>query len=283
MPETIVTHYNPDPDAIASIWLILRFWSLAEQDDWRKAGLEFVAAGKTFRDEPVDINPEVIHVDTGGGKFDHHQDRLREPACVQVYKEIKRQSPKLGEDQALQRLIAVVADADLGNYIHWPESKSDHYEFSFDSLISGLRKVGYSDRRVVELGMTLLDVIHQTLKNKVRAEQILKNGTVFKTKWGKGIGFETENDTVLDLGEKQGFSVVVRKDPRNGSVRIYARNDRNVDLTSTWERLKEKDPEATWFLHQSKCLLLNGSSKNPEMKITKLGLGEVVEILKRND
>jgi hypothetical protein len=39
------------------------------------------------------------------------------------------------------------------------------------------------------------------------------------------------------------------------------------------------DTEASWFLHVSKRMLLNGSSKNPNMKGSKLSLSDVVEVL----
>ena len=45
--------------------------------------------------------------------------------------------------------------------------------------------------------------------------------------------------------------------------------------------VREKDPEATWFLHSSKVLLRNGSSRNPVMKPTKLTIDEMVEILEK--
>lgn len=275
LSKTIVTHFNPDLDAITSTWLIKRFFS-----GWEEADLEFVVAGKTYRDEPVDVNPDIIHVDTGGGKFDHHQDKARKPACGQVFDGLKKTDDKFNRDEALERLTEVVSDADVGSHIHWPEGQTDRYEFSLDSMIGGLKRLRFSDQKQVDWGLVLLDAIYATLKVKVQAEKNLGEGLVFETKWGNGIAFETVNDMVLELAEKKGYSVALRKDPRSGAVRFYARNDRGVDLTPVWESLREKDPEATWFLHQSKCLLLNGSSKNPEMKATKLSLKEVVEILK---
>lgn len=275
MAKTIVTHFNPDLDAIASIWLIKRFLT-----GWEKAEVAFVPAGKTLSDELADVNPEVVHVDTGRGKFDHHQDQARKPACGQVLEELKRAEDRFRYDEAAERLVDVVSEADLGGHIHWPESQTDRYEFSLDSLIAGLKKQGFDDQKLIEWGLVLLDAIYATLKVKVGAEKILEAGLTFETKWGQGIAFETANDMVLELAEKKEFSVAVRKDPKSGAVRIYARNDRGVDLTGVWEELQKKDPEATWFLHQSKCLLLNGSSKNPAMRATRLGLREVMEILR---
>jgi hypothetical protein len=82
-----------------------------------------------------------------------------------------------------------------------------------------------------------------------------------------------------------GYVVVVRRDPRKGYLRIKAKpnksdDDKGVDLTLTCEKLSKMDPQATWFLHVSKKMLLNGSPKNPKMKPTKLPLNDIIEVLK---
>ena len=56
--------------------------------------------------------------------------------------------------------------------------------------------------------------------------------------------------------------------------------DVDVDLTPVYEKLKKMDPDATWYNHVSGRMLLNGSTKNPEMNGTKLTLEQVVEVLK---
>ena len=73
--------------------------------------------------------------------------------------------------------------------------------------------------------------------------------------------------------------MVVRKDPRKGYVRIKARPESKVDLTLVFEKLSKMDPDATWFLHISKKMLLNGSVKNPKMRPTKLKLGDIIKVL----
>jgi hypothetical protein len=83
-----------------------------------------------------------------------------------------------------------------------------------------------------------------------------------------------------------GYTVSVRKDPSVGFIRIKALPDKrggdslNIDLTETYDKLKSMDPDSSWFLHASKRMLLNGSSKNPEMKGSKLTLEQVIEVLK---
>ncbi|MBI3070087.1 MAG: hypothetical protein HYY87_02170 [Candidatus Levybacteria bacterium] len=87
-----------------------------------------------------------------------------------------------------------------------------------------------------------------------------------------------------------GYAVVVRKDPRKGYVRIKARpsetrssklevRNEDINLTLTYEKLRKMDPGATWFLHISKKMLLNGTVKNPKMKPTRLSLEEIIKVL----
>lgn len=273
MEKTIVTHHSPDLDAILSVWLIKKFWP-----HWEDAQIKYVSAG----DKIEGSEDEVVCVDTGLGKFDHHQDRNLPPACVLVLEEIKKETPKLAKDEALARLVDIVADFDRGNFINFPEFLSDRYEFLIEGIVNGWKKI-MPHEKVMELGLLSFDGIYRSLKCRVEAEEALKSsGIVFETAWGKAVGVTTQNDCVMEVGEREGYSLIVRKDPERGFARIYARNDRGVDLTKTYERFKEIDPEATWFLHSSLCLLLNGSGKNPAMKPTKLSLEQIIKVLKQN-
>ncbi len=102
-----------------------------------------------------------------------------------------------------------------------------------------------------------------------------------RTSKGKGIGLETINDQSVKLSQKLGFAIAVRKDPRKGYVRIKARPDSGIDLTKTYEQLKKMDPSATWFLHASLKMLLNGSVKNPKMRPSTLSLSAIISVLEK--
>jgi len=74
-----------------------------------------------------------------------------------------------------------------------------------------------------------LDALLHDFENRVWAErEIAEKGVEFKTKWGKGLGIETVNDTVIKLAQKMGYAVVIRKDPRKGFVRVKARPEKKV-------------------------------------------------------
>jgi hypothetical protein len=276
--KIIVTHFNPDLDAVAAIWVVKKFFS-----GWQKAKLSFVAAGSTYKDQPVDSNPDILHVDTGLGEFDHHQTNefiCSAQLCWQKVLKDKGQVRKI-EQEAMERLLAVVCEVDHGRNISWPNPESDRYVFFLENILEGLNAIYQEDSRVVDFGFAGLDSVFKILKDKIRAEEIINSPKTikFKTKWGESIGLKTANEAVLRVGEKMGYALVVKKDPKTGHVRIYARWDKGVDLTGVYNRLSEQDQTATWFLHASKCLLLNGSPRNPKMKPTKLSLREIREVL----
>ncbi|PIU03285.1 hypothetical protein COT44_04120 [Candidatus Shapirobacteria bacterium CG08_land_8_20_14_0_20_39_18] len=276
MVKLIVTHINPDLDALSSIWLIKRFFPT-----WEKADMQFVPAGKTFRGAPPDDDQEIIHVDTGFGKYDHHQTAKFTCAAELVYKEVKKRQ-KLSEDnqKALERFIKVNVELDSGRDISWEDAQNDRYEFMVSNFMASIKfSQEKKDEEKVNYFLPIIDAIFQTIKNKIKAENEIKKGKEFETLWGKGIGMETGLDDVLTVGEKMGYSLVVKKNPKDGHVRIFGRWDKKIDLTKAFGKFQKKDPMASWYLHPSKCLLLNGSRSDPDMVPTKLSLEEIIKIV----
>ncbi len=277
MAKIIVTHFSPDFVGIPGIWLLKKF-----HPDFLNSKFAFVPAGEsTYNNEPVDSNPDVIHIDCGMGKFDHHHTDSHTCAAKLVYEWLVKDGYIGEEDEALARLIEIVTQIDHGwdNY-NWCEPADDRYEFLLHNILLGW-KIIYprQDEKYIEWTMQALDSIYKLLQLKVIAQREILEGKKFKTRWGEGVAVYTTNDLVLDLAIKNGFAVVVRKDPGRGHVRVNGSNNHNVDLTKAYELAMKQDPEATWFLHSSKVLLRNGSSRNPVMKATKLGIDEMIEIL----
>jgi hypothetical protein len=278
MSKIIVTHFNPDLDAVAAVWLIKRFLK-----GWEEAELKFTPPGKyTFDDQPVDSNPEVLYVDTGLGKFDHHRNNDIICAATLVWDFIKEETGK--KDEAIERLVAVVNQVDHAQDLTWPEAEDDRYELMLHMILEGFKRVasdGDVSQRIIDFGLKALDGAHRMYQEKVDAENELEKGQEFKTRWGKAIALKTKNDVVLFLGEKKGYCLVVQLNPGAGHLKIYGRLDKGVDLTKAWKEFKKKDPDPFWFLHSSKAILANGARSQPEYQPTKLSLEEIIEILKK--
>ncbi len=301
----IVTHKAPDLDAIASAWIIKRFLP-----GWSQAQVLTVPAGTklpgtyTKKGEAVETvdGDQVIHTDTGMGKLDHHQ-MENDNVCatslafdyVLKHEKDNGLSAAKPKREALRRLADYVTSDDHFQEVFYPNPASDIYDFSIIGLLHGIKLLyPRDDATTVNFGFDLLDAALHELESKVHAEHELKEkGIEFTTRWGKSIAVETANDAVLKLAQIQGYVLSVRKDPETQAIRIKARPARregkkfsegvfehvDIDLAPVYEKLKKMDSKATWYLHVSKRMLLNGSTKNPNMKGTKLTLSEVVEVL----
>lgn len=282
MAKLIVTHINPDLDAMAAVWMLKRF-----HPDFSEAQVEFIYAGSTYKDEPVDSDPEVVHVDTGWGRFDHHQTNERTCAMRLVLDWVGQVNLKVTGDEALKRMVAVVTEVDYAAAdLKYPGAGEDRYAFLFNErkIISGWqRRYPNQSAKHLEWGLVVLDGVYENLKSKIEAQRVLDQAQVFETVWGQGVAAQTNVFGFMPLAQVSGFAVVILKDQKKGHVRIHGLDQSDkppIDLTAVAAKLRSKDPEATWFLHASKKILLNGSTVNPKMTPTKLSLSEVVEVVR---
>ena len=276
MAKTIVTHINPDLDAIGAVWLLWRFGG----NDFKDAGLEFVAAGERLEGE----DNNTVHVDTGLGKFDHHQqEKGREHTCATklVYDWLVQEG-RIGERPELRRIVNLINEIDHFGQYFWSEPTADRYLLFLEPVLNGMKMGAYvgSDNELVILGASLLDGLLVVFKTRVEAEKDIKQGVVFKSHWGRSLAVESANSGLIKLAQKQGFKVVARRDPRSGMVRIKAAPIESIDLSPVYKRLKKADSQASWYFHPSKRMILNGSLRNPKMKPSRLTLQQVIEIIK---
>jgi len=296
--KIVVAHTSPDWDAIGSVWLIKKYLS-----GWESADVKFVPAGESLskksREERLKIKDpiekigrdEVIHVDTGLGPLDHHQTSDKSVCAMSrtwdyVRSVIKKEGNRMTDEhvEAVSRIVKIVVDIDHFGEVFWSDPAADYHEFSLLGVLEGLMYIKPSnDKYYVEFGIICLNALIADFENRIWAEKEIEKGIRFETRYGKGIGFDTINDTVLKLAQKQGYIVVARKDPRKKYVRIKTLPDKDgekgADLSLVYEQLKKMDPEATWFLHVSKKMLLNGTPKNPKMRPTKLELRDIIKVL----
>ncbi|MGB9706742.1 MAG: DHH family phosphoesterase [Microgenomates group bacterium] len=278
--KKIITHINPDLDAVTAVWLIKRFLP-----GWEEAKIGFVEASVTTEKQvKADEDPDTLFVDVGRGKLDHHQTGKYLSAsklCLEYIFAARKDQPLSSlEEKALEKIVEVVTQIDNARDLNWEEVNKSRYHFYLHDLIDGLRGLAKTDSQVMEFGFLALEAILLNLKNKLKAEEELKKGIEFQTPWGKGIALESGNKKVLWEGEVQGYVLVVKKDPKEGGVQIYSRADSQVDLSLAYQKIKKLDPQSDWFLHASKKLLLNQSSVNLNMRPTKLSLAQIIEVLK---
>jgi len=280
----IVTHRAPDLDAITSVWLLQRF----DAQNMGATKLAFVNPGETISAHMAEqlgsLPHEVVHVDTGLGEFDHHQeDRGKQylSAAKLVYEHLSKQRPELQQDKALASLVGYVTDIDQFAQIDWPESKTIRSRFAIEELISGFTLLpNFDDERMVEIGKSLLDSAYASLNLYLEAEEELNSAESVPLKEGYCVAVLASNDYVIDVAQMQGASMVIKKDPELGNIRIKCRPDFPDDLARLRDAILEKDREGTWYYHPSGKMFLNGSVKKPDQKPSRLELHEVLSLVK---
>lgn len=274
--KTIVTHLSPDLDAIASVWLIKKYLP-----DWNEAQIKFVPAGTTLDDQIADSDKNVIHVDTGLGKFDHHQTNDYTSATKLVYKYLTgRDYIETSEIKALEKIIEYVNSTDHFAEVFYADPDADRYDFMVRQLVDGLKVINRDEAKLIEVIFLLLESALIVFKNKVNAEEEIGRGFVFKSYLGRSLALESKNEEAVKLALKKGFALVIRRHPDVGFTRIKTLPDKNMSLRPVYEKILKLDKKGSWFFHISEHMLLNGSSGNPKLVPTTLSLNKIIEIVK---
>lgn len=274
--KIIVTHLSPDLDAIASVWLIKKYLP-----DWDSAEIRLVPAGSTLNGDTVDSDKNIIHVDTGRGKFDHHQTDDYTSATKLVYKYlVGRDYIDSNEIKALEKVVTYVNSTDHFAEVFYFEPDSDKYDLMIRQLIDGLKVINREEGKLFEIIFQLLEAALIVFKNKVNAEDEIKNGFVFQSYLGKSLALESKNEEAVKLALKKGFALVIRRHPEVGFTRIKTLPDKKISLKSVYEGILKYDKKGSWFYHISGHMLLNGSSGNPKLIPTPLSLNKIIEIIK---
>ncbi len=273
--KKIVTHLRPDLDACASVWLVKKYLP-----GFSEATIEFVPAGKTYEGNVADIDVNIVHVDTGYGRFDHHQLKERSSATKRVADYVIKEGIVGGiEAEVLLRVAEVVTMIDNFEESALPNPAADYYDLSLHQLIEGYKYVEHDDNVVIVFGDTGLEAFYANMRHKLVAEQEVKKGQQFMIGNWKCLAIETRSEDAVSLAQKLGYSLVIRKDPKTGRARIKVRPDISLTLEKVHQALTSRDRPDQWFYHMSGKMVLNGSSKNPTIEPTNLTLAQITQIV----
>lgn len=263
--KTLVTHINPHLDDICAIWLFKKF-----HPDFKDAQVEFISAS---HDKSEQETEDKIFVGTGGGKFDEHKEGLDTCAASLVYEYLKEQSliPAGLTEKALEKLVHWNRLIDTGKA---PASQFD--EFSVQSFIRTKDNSADTSKKSVELGNQILDRILAVLKRKEQSLLDFKKRVEFQTKFGSS--FAVISETVdREFCREQDGDLFLMYHPKFKSVQFFAPE---LNLEPIYRKVRQLDPTASWFLHQSHHMVICGSSSAPDSKPTKLSFEQLVETVK---
>lgn len=262
----LVTHLNPDLDACMAVWLLKRF--VFPKEDYI---IEFVTMGEKLPLSKVSEGDEVIYIDTSGAKYNHHDTDEYVCATSLVMEDLS-----LEKDLAIRRMVEYILAADHGKILD-----VDVNDFDLINTLEGLNELHPNHPEfVVDIVLSCLDGIYISLKQLIEAEKELGKITLFEAKWGKGAGIVSANPKIRYLAHRAGFKVFIYVDPVHGYSGFTAPGISDVDFSDVFKKLKNMEPGADWFLHSSKQLLLCGSGKAPNRKLSSLSLGQMIDLIK---
>ncbi len=262
----IVGHLAPDLDCIAAIWILVRFGGISN------AELQFVPAGETLNRQPPDSVERIIHVDTGGGRFDHHQRHQPDICAAELVR--RAVAP---HDPILERLTSQVNHID-----HARDSRSNGF-FSIQTLINGYNALFPTQPAKVADAMLLnLDAWYEAEQRQIRLEEAFAKRIEFVTEWGLGIAMESVDGGSSRLAFKHGAILYAYRD-MHGWMGVAAQARSMVDLSSVYRSLQYVDQDADWYLHPNRRLLLCGTAKAPARIPSRLSLVELVRVIQGRD
>lgn len=257
----IVTHKNPDLDCIVATWMLKKFCDMEDEE------IKFIRFG-----EPIPSEYEgAIFVDIGGGKYNHHQREDYVSSATIILEKFDLQN-----DPVLNRLANVARMIDHGLF----DKNTKEFQNLLD-IINGLNKI-YSNEplKVMEIVFECLDAIYEQKSRLNNVKKEFNRGIKFKTKWGPGIGIKTHLREVRWYSHNKGYIVFVYVDPVTKYRGFAAPGGKEVDFSKVYEKVKSLEPEAEWYLHFSKDLLICGSDKALNKKLSNIKLEELINLVK---
>ena len=158
--HTIITHENPDLDAILSS-LLLKLFGEEKFPGVSKAKMEFVSAGVLYKGENAQnlLEQGIITVDTGGGQFDTHPDENNK---------VDRAKLNRSASDLVAEYLGILSDPQWKLIIEYTRihdstgvslisSDQIHHLISIQSILNGLKILYPSDNhKMIEMGSLIL-------------------------------------------------------------------------------------------------------------------------------
>lgn len=268
--KTLITHINPHLDDIAAIWLFKKFYP-----DYQKALVKFISAPN----KPIKEKEGEVYFGVGRGKFDEHKGDVKECATSLVWKEVKTAGLAPKDQFELQAFDELVEWNRLIDTASLPIPQ--FVEFSVPEFIRSLTGKYEDSLATVRLGEKILDRIWQVLKRKQQTKKDWQSHLELTSRWGKVAALQSDVATrtlVGSLGgERFGLFLIFR--PHNHSVEFFSLK-KDLDLTALYLKVSQIDPKASWYLHQSKRMLLCTAKSSPKGTSTKLIFEQLIELAK---
>lgn len=248
--KTLVTHIRPHLDDICAMWILKRF-----DPALKDARMEFIPTDKNGGARRDDENTVCIGV--GRGRFDEHKGDLDDCSTTLVYKEIMRlETPEPVDQAALKKMVDWVFAVDTGRL-----KGAQWQQFSVPSVFDGYFETHDRDSLMLtEFGFELLDSLFAATRGEVGVSHDWAERFEFETPWGRGAAVVSDRRQVDGYAYERGYAVVAIMSSAGNYHTIRADANSDADLTAAYEEIRRREPEASWYFHHSKKMLICGGT-----------------------
>ncbi|MFC1640790.1 hypothetical protein ACFL2D_01930 [Patescibacteria group bacterium] len=282
----LVTHIQPHLDDIVGVWLMKKY-----NHEFHDAEVTFTEVtaegGECLGDGPVDDDPDYVHIGVCRGKFDEHAGKdpnILESATTLVWKYLIEQDllpDDEFEQKAIESLVQYVLQEDTGKL-----RGEALAEFTAGAVIQGMNLFDEKDKNVLshqmyDNGVSIIEPLLLMRREAARLEKDWESRTDFESPWGKAAALVTSSAEADNYAYAHDYVLVVIVNPDKEYRNIRASANSDVDLTNVHAELEKIDPEAEWYLHQSKKLLICGHDIAPSTKLSKTPLEKLIELVKK--
>lgn len=266
--KILVTHINPHLDDIVGIWLFKKY-----HPDFKDAKVEFISASRNQAEK--EETEDKIFVGTGGGKFDEHKEGLTNTCAGSLVYEFLKAKGYIPEDEITRKALDVLIEwnrlIDTGKA---PDSQFD--EFSVQAFIRCKDSTCEGSESSLALGIQILNRILGVLRRKQQSLKDWEKRVEFSSKFGKSFAIVSETVNREFCREQEG-DLFLMYHPTHKSVQFFTPSF-EIDLEPIYQKVKELDPQASWFLHQSHHMVICGSASAPDSKPTKLSFEDLIKV-----
>jgi hypothetical protein len=272
--KTIVTHIRPHLDEVLAIWLLRRYLP----EEYKDAGIEFIPTdeGGGKRDD----DPDKVYVGVGRGEFDEHKGDLYDCAASLIFKHLLGKGVKIAdlELRGLAKLVEHVREGDIGL-----QHKVPNRTFAIQSILAYHRRAaGRGDQEVMNMGFEICDALLLSQMDVATLEEDWDKRIEFESIYGPAVAYASSARDADAFAYQHGFDLVIyiSKERNYHNIRAYAGSE--IDLSPIYLQLKQVEPNAGWFLHHSKRMLICGGELTGFAKTSKLTLEWVIDTLTPN-
>lgn len=254
----LVSHVTPDFDSSLALWLLQKFVYFDYTIQYK-----FVPLGQKYNSK------YAIHVDCGDIDYDHHSTSDYTCSSSLVLK-----NNNLDNNAALKQMVDFALKVDHG--LLYNDKIGD---FDILNIIQGLNYINNkNNKRTINVLFTCYDAIYKTLQLKKASYEDINTGITFLTKYGKGIATLSTSKQTRFIAHREGYHIYIYIDEKTGFRGFTAPGHSEIDYTKLFNEITKIEPQADWFLHSSRQLLLCGSLKAPNKKLSNLSLQSMVDL-----